>query len=395
MTASQIMSDEQLFFLVLVLLYMAESTHWIPQNSIIFKSHFGSSFRWRFPSNIFGSIKGGIAFSNPIPPFGTHFTISPLPVSFSPYAVLSSISSTFVNMNRPKREGQLHRLNDISSIDIKSNFVLLNGSIFVKCVSGSSARDLGKTLNKLTSLSPLERETYLDNYLKIEFDTQKIESKLKTFREETLFLRIICHLQFLYMFAVFPAWVFYYGFENVIWPLLLSIMILSLLLSFVFYITHLSLFHSEKEDRLKHMIMIAVYPLASIRAVDYLSYRYFKNVNIVAIASVLCKHSEFLKLASKTLRELEYPIDPASSDLQGLALETESWWRLKIGEAFLGFMEEKKLSTNILLKPHRAFGKHALSYCPRCLCEFLFLEGNCPDCRDVKLLPVAVNDCSP
>lgn len=381
------MSDEQLFFLVLVLLYLLECIRWVPAGSTVFKSHFGTSFRWRIASDIIGSVNKGIALSNPFPPFGTYFLISPPPIRFSTLGALSAVSAKIDIFNRQKKKWRAQRFDDISSLETQHNSVFLNGSLFAECDSIITALNLQKTLKELLSLSPPERESYIDDYLGRTFDVGRIRVMYDTFKNETLFLRIICFIQFIYMFGVFPGWVFYFGFRNAIWPLLSSILILSLLLGFVFYITHLTLYKRKEEGTLKHAMMMAVYPMAGLRAIDFLARRYFEEFDIVAVASVLCERSEFLKIAGRTVRESEYPIVHSEPVSGTMGSDIESWWRSRRKKALLRFLEEEQIPIDKLLKPHYAHLGRALSYCPRCLCEFSIIEGNCPDCGDIELMP--------
>src|SRR3989442_7532613 len=83
------MSDLQLLFLVLALLYGWECACWINRGSVAFRSWCGRRWQAAHPGALLGNQRGGFLFSHPLTPFGTVFTGTQFPVSPSPVALLA------------------------------------------------------------------------------------------------------------------------------------------------------------------------------------------------------------------------------------------------------------------------------------------------------------------
>ena len=74
------MSDLQVLFLVLVLLYGWECACWVPRGSVVFSTWWGRRWRMIHPATLLGNARGGFVFACPLPPLGTVLTGSHIPL---------------------------------------------------------------------------------------------------------------------------------------------------------------------------------------------------------------------------------------------------------------------------------------------------------------------------
>src|SRR5437868_12683271 len=98
------MSDVELLFLVLALIYIWECTCWLPLGSVALVSWFGP--KWKIVEPIVRNQKGGFTFAAPLPPLGNLLTCEAPRVLFSPQAIVSSqngMASAFLSFEEIKR----------------------------------------------------------------------------------------------------------------------------------------------------------------------------------------------------------------------------------------------------------------------------------------------------
>src|SRR5207249_2715145 len=83
-----LMSDLELLFLILALIYGWECACWLPRGSVAFRTWFGKRWRLVNPGMLLGNQNGGFVFAHPLPPLGTILAATQFPLSLSPEAVL-------------------------------------------------------------------------------------------------------------------------------------------------------------------------------------------------------------------------------------------------------------------------------------------------------------------
>ena len=64
------MSDVQLLFLVLAVLYAWECACWVTRGTVVFRSWLGRAWHSSPPSTLLGNQRGGFTFAHPLPPLG-------------------------------------------------------------------------------------------------------------------------------------------------------------------------------------------------------------------------------------------------------------------------------------------------------------------------------------
>ena len=82
------MSDLELLFLVLVVIYGWECACWVRRGSVALRTWFGRRWRLAHPGELLGNQRGGFVFAPPLPPLGTVLTGNQYPLSLSAEAAL-------------------------------------------------------------------------------------------------------------------------------------------------------------------------------------------------------------------------------------------------------------------------------------------------------------------
>src|SRR5207245_1546559 len=77
-------SDTQLFFAVLLGLYLLECATLVGRQAVVISSAWGARFRAVHPSGLVGSDRLGLVLGNPLPPLGTAFVTQAWPFSVAP-----------------------------------------------------------------------------------------------------------------------------------------------------------------------------------------------------------------------------------------------------------------------------------------------------------------------
>ncbi len=379
------MSYELSFFLVLVILYIIETLRSVPADSVIFSSYLGRWFKIRFPGRTFGILNRGITAGNPFPLFGMVFKASFGSLLISPEAVKRDFtSSSAFSDNRNQNRGPI-RIDGIDSIRVSSNTLLINDRPLADFLSPGLAEKTGALLNRLRAEPISGREDLITDFINMTFDSRSISSEFARFRHETLLLRLFCGIQFISLFMIAPYLVFSYGFSEVILPVVITTVCYSMMIGFIYYFTHLGLFGPEGIGRAGSISAFLVYPLASIRAADNLSYDYLTFYNPMAVAGELCPRKTFEKLAGVMIRELRFPVKSGIEKEDSSERGIETWWSQKLLDIIGSYLEGININIDDLAGPPPAMDDSTRSYCPRCLHQYSIEEGDCPDCHGVSL----------
>src|SRR5712691_381410 len=215
------MSDLQLLFLVLALLYGWECACWINRGSVAFRSWWARRWKAAHPGALLGNQRGGFVFAHPLPPLGTLFTGTRFPLSLSPDAVLACVATCVNPAGRPVQNGNCFRWSEIRSIESRGKKVLLNGESLFKALSPVFAAKMAQTLRQVREGTETEREKLIGQSLNQGFDTSQIAQQWQEFKRQTSSLRFVTNALFIYLFIVSPLIIWRFGFQRT-WPFLLA-----------------------------------------------------------------------------------------------------------------------------------------------------------------------------
>src|ERR1700686_1257965 len=107
------MSDLEVLFLVLGVVYLWECFYWFRRGTVAFITGWGHRWRVMNPAALMGNQSGGIVAVNPLPPLGTLLAGSQSPLSISPEGVYSYVAQCISPGWRPPQVGKYFRFETI------------------------------------------------------------------------------------------------------------------------------------------------------------------------------------------------------------------------------------------------------------------------------------------
>src|SRR6266478_9851546 len=319
------MSDLQLLFLVLAVLYGWECACWINRGSVAFRSWWGRRWQVAHPGALLGNQRGGFVLTNPFPPLGTLFTATQSPLSLSPEAVLAYVATGINPVGRAVQNGTCFPWSEIRRIETRGKKVLLNGELLLQAPSPGFAAMMAQTLRQASEVARADREKLIRETLNQGFDTSRIAQQREEFKTRTSNLRFVTNALFIYLFIVSPLVIWRFGFHQC-WPLLLAaLLVLTCTTAILFRRAHKIFYPAAEDDRFTHFVIILLSPVTAIRACDVLSRPLFEAYHPLAMARVFCPTEAFKALARRYWRELLYPALPLCPREDPVALETERY----------------------------------------------------------------------
>ena len=381
------MSDLQVLFLVLALLYGWECACWINRGSVAFRSSSGRRWKAAHPGALLGNQRGGFVFAHPLPPLGTLFTGTQFPLSLSPDSLLACVATSVNPAGRPVQNGNCFAWSEIKSIEARAKRVMVNGEPLFKAPSPGFATKMAQTLRQFREGTKAERERLTNQTVNQSFDTSQIAQQWDEFKSQTSSLRFVTNGLFIYLFILSPLIIWRFGFHRS-WPFLLAALLaLTFLTAMVFRRAHNKFYPAAEDERFTHFLITLLSPVTAIRACDVLSRPLFEAYHPLALAKIFCPTGQFEAMARRYWREILYAALPICPREDRLALETERYSRSVLQEAAERFLKRSGIETNALIQAPLPADETCLSYCPRCLVQFMARDGICPDCGGLPLAP--------
>jgi hypothetical protein len=215
------MTDVQLLFLVLGVIYLWECAFWAGRTSVNIRTWLGKRWRVAPPSVWLGNQRGSIVFAHPFPPLGTLLSSNPWPLSVSPEAVLAYVPPNVHLARRPLQTSAFFRFEDIQSIEARGKKVWVNGQLLLKTASPTFASYIADTLQSIRRAKAPERARLLEKLAERGFDTKVVEKLSEQFQQSSARLRLTANFLFVYLFAIAPFVIWLFGLSGT-WPWLLG-----------------------------------------------------------------------------------------------------------------------------------------------------------------------------
>jgi hypothetical protein len=376
------MSDVELLFLVLALIYTWECACWLRVGSTAFTTWFGSKWRQAEPVSMLGNQSGGFVIAPFLPPLGTVLTSHPYPVNISPEGITAVTVPTRGNKPRPDH----YRFEEIRKVEAEGKKVRLNAQFFVKAPSPTMALHVAARIKEIQKLMPAARENILKKNLHESFEVRSIKKRWASFSVGAANLRLLTNALFLYLFIFAPLMIWRLGLPNC-WPSLLAgLFALTFTIAFAFRRLHKHFYPAAADDRFTHFLINMFSPATTIRARDVLSRPLLETFHPLAIARVFCTEAEFKRLARSALLDLRYPMSSRDIASESKAGEIERYFKTSQNAALEVFLKKNGIKAEELLKPPTPADATCLSYCPRCESQFTSAQGNCADCGGLALV---------
>jgi hypothetical protein len=368
------MSDVELLFLVLALIYAWECANWVGRGSAAFVTWFGSRWKQAEPVAVLGNQKGGFVFAAFLPPLGSTLISHSFPVIISPPGILPASSAVSGGAAR-----SLVTFESIGSVEIEGKKINVNGRFFAKAASTTLAARIVVQLRELAKMKKSARESALRKSDAKRFETKSIERLWTAFRGRTSNLQVLTNFLFIYLFVLAPLMIWRSGLAPS-WPaLLIGLYTLTFSIAFLFRSAHKHFYPAAKDDRFIHFLINLFSPATTIRARDVLSRSLLETFHPLAIAKVFCSEADFKNLSRAVLRDLRYPLKPMPSPA-GEASEIDNEFKRRENALLEEFLKKNGMRAEELLRAPKPTDASCLSYCPRCQAQFTFREGKCADC---------------
>ncbi len=385
------MTDLELLFLVLGIIYLWECGWWANRSSLGFRTWLGKRWTIAGPSRAFGTQRAGLVMAAPLPPLGTLLTTHGFPLSLSPQGVLTHASPGLDLSGPGPRPGRFATFTEIKQIDARAKSIRLNGKEFLRTASPTFAAHLAYILEQLRLAKVEDRKKIIERALDRAFETKAVERLWDEFQKHAAGLRFSVNLLFIYLFALTPFMLWRVGLIRG-WPWILAgLLICTLTIAVQYHGTHKNFYPKAEDERFTHFIILLLSPASAVRALDLLTRPLLETFHPLAVAKVFCAPSRFESLATEFLREITYPAVRILADAQPYAVSAESFARELDKKLMESFLRRSGLDPKQLLRPPPATDPNCQSYCPRCLAQFTKPSGECPDCGAVELIAFPAN----
>jgi hypothetical protein len=384
-------SDWELLFLVLLLLYGWECGCWVRRGSVAFSSWLGRRWRIMHPATLLGNQQGGFVFAQPLPPLGVLLTANQFPLALSPEAVFAFVATSVNPGWRPPQTGNLFRFDEIQTVTTSGKKVLVNGTLLLKTTSPTYAEHLARHLQRLVKLAPKHRAGAIREIFRSSLDTRALRRKWREYQQQAATLRRLANLLFGYLFVVAPAVIWTFGFRQCWLPLLIGLLAFTISIALEFRRIHKALYPSATDERFTHFLTTMLAPATTIRAHDMLSRPLLEMFHPLAIAKVFCDETRFREFARRVLLDIRHPCLPVCSRAEPMAQAAEGHGRAALQKAVEEFLKRNGADPANLARPPAPADETCRSYCPRCLAQFTAENGECADCGGLPLMAFGAN----
>jgi hypothetical protein len=329
------------------------------------------------PPSWLGNSNGGILFLNPATP-GRIFLSHLLPISISPSGICAYNLQTLPSEARsPTQTGQFLSFNKINTAAIEGVYLVVNNEKFAKCATSGQAKMLAQLIREIVKASTTKRTSIVRAWMQKQFAVEDAAARLEDGKKVIEPIQELSLILFLFLFVFTPTLASIFGLMPLIIPVAVVMVILAVLTGIMFYRAHRQLFPTEGSERFENLIKMILCPPVSIRAADVLTRNLLAEYSPIVLASLLAGSGE-QQFVRAFLLDLRHPLRHEVSD------ETaEKTMRWAVDEQ-LNLCLERFLKPEDLLAPSSR-EKDSVSYCPRCRCQYVVSETNCPDCPGVAL----------
>jgi len=375
------MSELQILFVVLVVLYLIQCVAWVPQDSTAFRPTLVSGWKLEPEGFRLAAARLRAVPGNPLPPLHGVAVCPAQFVSVSPLGVLPAGAS-------PQAFQPFDAMRGVSAA---GKHVRIAGATLLTAGSPAAAARLAAWLEKLRALAEKKRAAAIEKHLAAALDFERASERFAAFHARTRLLQWTSTALFSFLFLFLPLIVDAVGLARV-WPELVAVLlVLVALIAWDFRRAHRQLHPEEGEARWTAMLTIILSPVAAMRAQDVLFRDLFAGFHPLAVARVLCSPEEFRRVAARMLREFTFPIPGSQLAGDEPAARCDAWFRERQSAALRRFLADSGAKPEELLAPPARSGPQSTSYCPRCCQQYAVLPGTCPDCGGITLEPLREN----
>jgi len=380
------MSDVQLLFVVLAVLYAWECLCWLRRGGVAFSSWLSRDWAARHPAALAGNQNGGFLLATPLPPLGTLFVAHQLPLSFSSDGVLAFVASNVNPGWRPAQSGRFFPWSEVRDVRARGKQLLINGELVIQAGTSGLAHYLASEIKRTVALKSTERTKAIEEMVKASLDLKAIETRRADWQKRSQPIRWLTNLLVVFIFGVAPALIWSLGFALTWLWLLLGLLGLTVITAIMFGRAHRALYPEAHDERFTLTLTIALAPTSAMRAHDALSRPLLETFHPLAAAKVLLSDAAFKEFARRILIDLRHPQLPLGPNEPPTAQTTETSFRQTALTATEQFLTQHGLKPSELCRPPERSEVSSLAYCPRCEAQFTSVDGQCADCGGLALV---------
>ena len=202
------MTDNQILFMVVLLLYLSECLFWVGSDGLAFTKSF-KEWKVTLPSSLFGNAKGACAcMATPLSGKSLPFIF--LPLSFSEKGIVNASLEGVGKRTATLLDNPTFILyEEIKNVTYKGGDLIVNGELFCKCGSTGQANALAEFLQNIRCQK--ERKVTIHNFLKSLFDMNSLRAAHETISQQTKSLVILCNSQFFCLLIIAPILLYFSG----------------------------------------------------------------------------------------------------------------------------------------------------------------------------------------
>ena len=374
------LSDTELIFLILAVIYLAECGCWLRGTALCFTSG------WRRHRLVEALLplqheSGRLVFTS-LWPWARSFVCQAWPIPLDPHGLVVGSAGS-------QTEDWL-TYDQVRSVVQREREVRVNGRLVAALTSEPHAEFVTARLQRICQAPAADRQRVIGLVLDETQDTEAVARRLALLQQTTASLRDTCTMFLVFAFVVGP--VLYYlpwpvG-TPAVWMYGVGFVALWLMLIFQYYAVRRAVCAEPRSSRLWHTCLLLLSPGSAMRTAETVSRNFLAPFHPLAAACVLCAPARLAEFAERTLRDLRHPLPDRRRSDASPAARAVTWFQQE-----LLVRAERAVSAAgldpaaLLVEPPRS--PDARSYCPRCATQYVFPEGVCATCHGLPLVPYA------
>jgi hypothetical protein len=377
-------TDGQTLLLILVLLYLSECVIWMKRQSIAFVPLSKRRWRMAFPHPWLGNANGGILFLNPLLPAGRVFLTHLSPISISPSGICAYNLQTLPSGARSQSQtGRFLPFGKITSAGQDGLYLLVNKEQFAKCATAKQARELASLISAMANASQSKREAMARSWVAKQFAVDEAQTQLRKGEATIRSIKWLSWILFLFLFIAAPVLVTNFGLLALLIPIAIAMVALAVLIALLFYRAHKKLYPADTTERIESLVKMILCPPAALRAADILTRNLLADYSPIVLATVLPGNGE-QQFVRAFIFDLQHPLK--HEILDKAAANTMTWTAAEQLKICLDEVNSGRYARPEELLAPAEREENSVSYCPRCRCQFVVGNGDCPDCPGVGLV---------
>jgi hypothetical protein len=370
------MTDAQLFLCVVLFFYLSGRCLWRPARTLAFRSILFGRYRTVVAPGTLGNQSGSLLFSDPFVP------LRPVYLVDLPQMLLAPEGVAVVNREDPiafPARLSWTRYEEIAAVARSERTVTINEQIAVRCRTVGEASALVAQLDALRRIAPRERSDRIHFEMKRAFNLSEARRTLRKTSGALDRLRASANVWLGGIVAAYLIGASQLGYAAMTLFLLLALEAAAIHLSIQFHRVHRRLYPEEGRHRTGELIKFLCCSPTVFHCVDAISSGLLSRFHPLVVAQLVSEPPEFDQHCALWVRALRF----AKPDENENAL----WVRAESERSLKEFLQSTGRSIEQYLAAPRRLDPASSSYCPRCLAQFGFADGVCPDC-EIQVLPL-------